>query len=287
MPFRTDAEIVDLATQASSDLGQPRCRFISPLLPLIGMTDREARAIEFPNDTPEYQSAMATAFETGKTSSCGLIVEAAWRYAGVQDPLLDQSYYDRVSKGKYVIVAEQEIGKKNDAWVSGIPWVEGTPLPLPGDALIIGCQSCGESWARGTANLEHGYTIVAYDPAGEGIHHSVDGGQPGVKARTRALVQVWTGTNAEGKRTGELWASTVTEDGVIPIASDGRPLTGRRMVGYVDVSRLPLGEAAGPCVGKQGVAGALIPSSPAGKVAGVALVGTLAYFVARWLSKRK
>lgn len=248
MPFRSDDEIRSMTLEAMAAAGKPRCLFISGLMDLVGLSDRQAADAFFPHDEQVYRDAMSSAFEGGKTSSCGLTTEAGWRYAGVSEPVLDIPYHERVNKGLFVVAQEKKTAEAAGAWVSAIPWVEGTPLPDFGDAPIIGCTSCGEGWARGVKNLEHVYNITAYDPAGNGIHHSIDGGQPGVKFRTRALIEVWTGQLPDGRRTGELWAGTVNDDGSIPLGADGRPITGRRFIGYVSVASLPLGEPLGPCL---------------------------------------
>ena len=295
MSFRTDDEILALADVALGAVGSPRCLFPSGILPLVGMTDAEAAAVEFPYDTEAYQIGMGQAFAQGKTSSCGVVTEIGWRYAGVTAPMLYESYAWRVSKGKYVIVVEQEIAKADGAWVSGIPWVEGTPLPEIGDAPIIGCKACGESWARGTTNTEHEYTVLCYDPIGGGVHHTIDGGQPGIKLRTRGLVEVWTGTDAEGRRTGELWASTVDDKGNIPVGYDGRPVTGRRFVGYTNVAKLERGEPQGPCFGTPptpdaGTGPVASVARAAGKgllVVGLGLAAAVAYLAAKELAGKR
>lgn len=273
---------------AEADLGEvgsPRCLFATGVLRLVGMSDTEAAPYFFPYDTPAYQKAMGAAFESRKTSSCGVATEVGWRYAGVDAPLLYEPYAQRVAKGKFAVVAEQMIAQQNKAWVSGIPWVEGTPLPDIGDAPIIGCTSCGAAWARGVSNLEHEYTILAYDPAGHGIHHSVDGGQPGVKLRTRALVEVWTGHDGQGRRTGELWAAAVTDGGKIPLGSDGRPATGRRFVGYTSVVRLPLGDPEGPCWWSSGD-GSSASASRGKRVLAVTALAAAAFLAARAWKRR-
>lgn len=280
-----------MALEAMADAGSPRCLFPSGILPLVGLDDMQAAPYFFPFDTPAYQKAMGQAFMSGKTSSCGLTAEVGWRYAGVTAPILYESYADRVSRAKYVIVADIEVAKNDDAWMSGIPWVEGTPLPDVGDMPIIGCKGCGDSWARNVSNLEHAYTILCYDPAGRGIHHSIDGGQPGVAFRTRALVEVWTGQDAQGRRTGELWAAKVNDDGTVPLAADGRPLTGRRFVGFASVPRLARGEPEGPCLSGQG--GALDRLvSPGGQrvvkvVGAAAALGLLAFLAKRYAERSR
>jgi len=282
MPFRSDEEILDMTRVAMIEAGSPNCLFTSGCLPLNGFTDREAAPFFFPYDSEAYQSAMSSAFEKGGTSTCGLLTEDGWRYAGVDAPVLYEPYNDRVAHGKYVVMMEKIIAEDAGAWQSAIPWIEGTPLPMHGDAPIIGCTSCGSGWARGVKNLEHEYVFLCYDPAGNGIHHSIDGGQPGVKLRTRALVEVWTGETSDGRRKGELWASTVNDDGSIPLAYDGRPVTGRRFIGFTRVAQLPRGAPQGPCLWEPGLV-ERVTSSTAGKlVLGASAVALLAALVKRY-----
>ena len=283
MPLRTDEQILQMTLEAMAAGGEVRCLFLSGLIPLVGLTDRQAADAFFPFDTQAYRDGMSSAFEGGKTSSCGLTTEAGWRYAGVSASSLYEPYSDRVSRGKYVVAEEMAIAKAAGTWVSAIPWIEGTPLPDVGDAPIIGCTSCGDGWARNVKNLEHIYNVACYDPIGNGVHHSIDGGQPGIKWRTRALVQVFTGETSDGRRQGELWAAAVDDNGQVAMAADGRPVTGRRFIGYVSVPGLPRGAPEGPCIASSSVA-SLVKRSAKPLFFGGMAVG-LAYLLGRMLRK--
>ena len=263
-PFRSDDEIRAMAIEQAGAHGEPRCRFVTGVLPLAGMTDVEAADLFFPADPHDVAVAMAKGMST-----CGLTTEVGWRFANVLADVLYKSYQARLKKSEFAVTMEKVIAGENDTWVSAIPWVEGTPLPDVGDAPIIGCKSCGEAWARNVTNLEHEYTVVANDPKGGGLHHSVDGGQPGIAFRSRCWIEVWTGTNAAGQRTGELWAGTCNAQGEPQIAYDGRPVSGRRAIGYTRVTGLPLGPSNGPCVGGSALAQV---AKKSGKILAVAAV---------------
>lgn len=269
---------------AMAESSEARCLVLSGLIPLVGMDDVQAAPWFFPFDTPAYQQAMGMAAKNNKTSLCGITTEVGWRYAGVQDPMLYGPYADRVSKGQYTVAQQLAFAKQVGAWVDALPWIEGTPLPGVADAPIIGCTSCGEGYARGVKNLEHEYSIACYDPdLGPGIHHSIDGGQPGVAWRTRGLVEVWTGELPDGRRKGELWAAGLDKSGQVVLAADGRPVVGRRFLGYSSIDLLPRGAPEGPCIAPSSVASTVKRAGKPLVVVG-ALVA-LAYGLSRWLSK--
>lgn len=258
MPFRTDDEIRRLSDDAMSAYGEPRCLFMTGVLPLAGLSyentatrDEYVRRV-FPFD--EWKVAYQYA---ATASACGIVTEIGWRYAGVDWPVIYQPYTKRVAKGQFAVVEEIKAGKVcacascakvQGCWIDTVHWTEGGQLPLPGDAPTIGCASCGGDWSRNSFNGEHEYTVLCYDPDVPGTYHSLDGGQPGIAFRTRATVQVFTGEDSEGRRTGELWVAAVDKQGRPLMASDGRPSTGRRMVGYVSVPGLQRHAAEGPCL---------------------------------------
>lgn len=269
-PYRSDAEIVAMIEAAASEYGKPRCLFLSGLLPYanpgLETNDPVYQQATFPNDTPAYQQAASRT-----SSSCGLWTENAWRYAGVDDPDLWVPYADRVAKGgiHFTVARQKYFATQVGAWQDAIHWEEGTPYPEPGDSIIIGCASC-PGFARGTANLEHEMTLGAWDTGPSGpIFHSLDGGQPGFHVRTRALVPV----------AGELWAAAVSSDGSVPLSYDGRPVTGRRVLGWTRVDKLPLVPNGNECITSTGASlpgvdggGLLLP------LAGGAVVAALLAF---------
>lgn len=256
--YRTDAEIVALIEQAAAAAGKPRCLFLSGLLPYanpgLEIDDPVYQKATFPFDTEAYQIAASRT-----SSTCGLWTENGWRYAGVDDPILYLPYADRVAKGQFAVVEEMRFAKQVGAWVDAIHWTPGSALPEPGDAVIIGCSSCPD-YARGTANLEHEFTFGAWDTNAEGgtIFHGLDGGQPGFHVRTRAFVEVG----------GELWVGAVNAQGVAGLSYDGRPAVGRRVLGWTDVTRLPLVNNGNECITSTG---APLPGEAGGLLLPVAL----------------
>lgn len=263
----TDEQIYALMSDTAAGLGEPRCHMAAALLPLVGLSyaDPNTRAAYvaavYPYDTQTDAYAMAAV-----QSSCGLVSEIAWRAAGVSDAGLYTPYASRVAHGQQAVAYEKKVATAAGAWLDCVTWIEGMPLPAATDTLIIGCNGCGSGWARNVYDGEHEFVVLA---AQDGYYHSIDGGQPGIGLVTRAFVQVYTGQNGQGQRTGELWASTVDRKSGQPLlASDGRPSTGRRVVGFSQGALLPYGmPTQGTCAGG-GVSGAL---SSAVNTAGSAL----------------
>lgn len=238
MPFRSDAEIESYLEAAMAEIGRPRCLFIAGLIDKMGLEpqDIEYHQLAYPFDDPAWAKIAAP-----QQSGCGLVTRAGWRFAGVQAPEIYLPYQELVVKGgtHFVVAYERQFAIDVGAWVDAIPWVEGTPLPGPSDSVIIGCASCPD-FARGTANYEHEFTFGAWDPEIPWISHNLDGGQPGTAFRSRGWVEVWTGTNAAGQRTGELWCGAINDKGEMATTYDGRPATGRRALGYVNTALLPM-----------------------------------------------
>ena len=248
----SDEQILQAAQDLQAHLGEPRCLFIAGALPLIGLAYADTKTRDeyvqqlymwgvFPYENGEYQCTerqRVSAYNMASAqSSCGITTRRVWRYAGVDAPQIYDFYGNDNRLGsavRYEISFAQSVG----AWVSGTPWVEGTDFPREGDASVIGCSSCGPSYVRGGIfGGEHEFTTVCWL---DGLMHSVDGGQPGIALRTRALVEVWTGEDKDGRRTGELWAGAVDANGNCPMGADGRPATGRRYVGFSSAALLPL-----------------------------------------------
>lgn len=301
----SDADIIADARAMARELGAPRCLFIDQALALItdprlgysienGATrdayvaalylDLIVPRIDGAYDISEQKLKQAYAAASAQ-SSCGITTEAIWRYAGVDDPRLFMWYPDRAAKGGsyYAVSLEVDIAKDHGAWRSGIPWVEGTPLPEPGDAPIIGLMQ-DPSFTRGGGFAgEHEFTVVSWLG---GLCHSVDGGQPHIDLRTRGVVEVWTGTNADGARTGELWFGQVDkETGEMAIGHDGRPVSGRRAIGYTDVSALPLSGSAS-CLEETGAISSL-RRAPWKQIGAGVLVGGAVLALAYYLVGRK
>ncbi len=262
------AEIIELARAAAAAYGEPRCAFIMGCLFLDGAAyadpDRRDQYVEElyfymvngiddgDHDYHPTDQQRSGAYSMASVqSTCGVLTRRVWRYARVAMPAL-YDFYGQGNRIGTAVSAEMKFAQDNGAWISGIPWVEGSPLPEPGDAMIIGCSSCGGEWSRNSFNGEHEYTIVATAKDGDddeidSIHYSIDGGQPGINLRTRKMLQVWTGENASGARTGELWVGALDKDGYCAVDNSGRPLTGRRTIGFSSAGLLPVYDDAPAC----------------------------------------
>ncbi len=253
-------EIRQLCEEQASDAGEPACQFIGTALPLDGLAyaDPETRDEyvaqlylwgvfdQLPDgsyDCTEAQLKQAYAMAAVQ-SSCGIVTRRVWRGAGVDAPQI-YDFYAEPNRIGSAITYEDKFAAENGAWSSGIPWTEGTPWPALGDAFVIGCTSCGGDWSRNSFNGEHEANVVGLGD--EGIVYTLDGGQPGVALRTRQVLEVWTGEDDEGRRTGELWCGAVERDGSCATDSSGRPLTGRRFVGISRAADLPLRGTAPAC----------------------------------------
>lgn len=238
MAFRSDDQIRAWIEDSMGEIGFPRCLILAGLLPNIGLepTDEQYQRFVYEYDDPAWAAVAAP-----QQSGCGLFTGAGWRWAGVQAPILYMPYQERTSKGGiyYAVSHEMNFAKEHDTWVSALPWVEGTPLPGPSDAPIIGMEGGGYDFVRNTAAVTHEFTVGAWDPDVPSVSHNLDGGQPGTAFRSRAWIEVWTGEDSSGRRTGELWCGAVNDDGSCTLAYDKRPATGRRCIGYTNTAGLP------------------------------------------------
>lgn len=284
----SDAQIADGIARVVQTIGHPRCLFIRGVQPLAGLSyaNEKTRAAYVAAGWPFDTEASAYA-QARDQSSCGIMTEVGWRYAGVVDPdgVLYMPYAKRVNHGGtwYAVSRELFLAQHYGCWVDAVHWREGMALPREADAMIIGCSACGPSWGRGGGFFgEHEFPICLWGE--DGLMHSIDGGQPGVAYRTRCLVQVWTGSDSQG-RTGELWCGAVDKHGACAIGADGRPLSGRRVMGWTDVAGLQLqanGNDCGPGAAGQGlfgIAGADEALEIAGYVAGAAVAAEVLFGV--------
>jgi hypothetical protein len=243
----TDQEMqADIQRQIDSgELSGVRAKILAPELRLIGTepTDTIYIANVFPFDNFEDAKVFSP-----RLSGCGLVTETGWRgpYDGdvrkvglVDDDRLYMPYAERNKRGgTYQAVSlEYDIAIKHKALVSAEPWVEGTPMPSVGDAVIMGNNTA--AYARGKYLYQHEATVAYWRKDTPGVATSIDGGQPGVALRTRAFVEVWTGKRGTA-RSGELWCGDLQPDGECPLDASGRPLKGRRVVCYVNVDKLRL-----------------------------------------------
>jgi hypothetical protein len=244
----TDAEIVAAAREAidAGFVTGTAARVIPVLLPLLDLGPNDAlfRAATYPFDSPASAKQMAA-----EQSGCGLYVEVGWRgpdpHKGlVDDARLHLPYGKRCTQGGvlYAVTLEGVIGREHGALVSGMPWIEGTPFPLPADCLVMGMRG-NPAFARGPGvNTEHACTALHWHESevlNGTVLSSLDGGQDGNhnRVRTRALVEVWTGRRGD-LRTGELWAANLDKQGRYALGADGRPTWGRRVMHFIDVSKL-------------------------------------------------
>jgi hypothetical protein len=178
-------------------------------------------AFEYPYDTPAAANAMGAS-----QSSCGLTVRGAWRAAGVAMDDLYLPYAQCVAAGRYAVASEKAIATQWGAWSDAVTYDPSVGSPDVGDAVIIGCSSCGGTWSEGGGfGGEHEFLVGAIDPSGSPtgpVYWSIDGGQPGIRQCKRVLVRAGS----------ELWMSAVDANGNAPLGAGGRPVAGRRIIGW-------------------------------------------------------
>lgn len=154
-------------------------------------------------------------------STCGLTGKGYVTLLGSDHRVLLAPYLPRDGQAIADLVL---VARDGGAWRTPEP--QGLE-PLAGDVILIGHMlhdgSPDPAYVRGTRATEHIVIMTGRDGQ---LLESVEGGQPGVERRTRRVVRV-------GR---ELWLAH-TEHGVGP---DGRPLVGRRVVGWLSVGDLPL-----------------------------------------------
>lgn len=226
-----DAAICDLIRARLDALSPRRVLALAALLPLVGLEpiQQAYRAAMYPFDPPSEWEGLS------KKSDCGKTTEIGWRAAGVKDARLYMPSGVRGARGGdlYPVTLERAIAQKWGGWRSPDP--KSQALPLDGDAVIIGCSAPG-IWGKGGYAKEHEFTVGTLDRLngyGEGATiHNIEGGQPGVHGRTRALV--WCGPNGT-----ELWCASLDSDGAYAIDPvDARPTRGRKVLGWVDTDAL-------------------------------------------------
>lgn len=238
MPYLSDLAITSAIPYAT--LSDRRRNHIRPQLPLIGLDPGE-RAYEdglYPLDAParrpdlaKHQSTCCVLGNVGlreiQVDDDRLWVPADFRGAGRFPP----GYTGK--RGTLTFISmEVEIARSMGAWVT--PDAGTRPLPVEGDLVIDGNEAPG-AWAKPPTTFRgsHIYTVIGVDAQASGdsyLVHSVDGGQPGIRVRTRALSYL---------PNGELWARHVADDGAAsPIEADGRPARGKRVQGWIDLDLL-------------------------------------------------
>jgi hypothetical protein len=157
-----------------------------------------------PGESASLQKAL------GDMSGCGLVVAGIWRELGVTAPELEPPY--RTGSGISRLVA---IARRAGAW---IPF-SADRRPSPGDAVLVGA---------GPGETEHVYTVISVSEDGDNaVVESIDGGQRDAARQETisAKQRVW-----KGRR-------DIVFAGSDPGAASA---AGRTIVGWIDVTRLPL-----------------------------------------------
>lgn len=217
--------------QLQTDLGQldpVRASILLSLIPLIDLDPQDPDYVAnlYPFDDPAQAKQLAL-----HQSSCGITTEVGWRAVPVDEPVLYTPIGKRSSTGgrQYPVALERDDALKWDASTECTIWTGGKPWPTPGDAMIVGCASCQGVWSKDTFRSEHEFTVARVEA--DGTIWSADGGQPGVRIRKRRLVEV--------PSRKELWVAQLETDGSVRMdASDMRPMVGRRVLCYIDASKL-------------------------------------------------
>lgn len=231
MTFRTDAEIVALAQRSIPKLSPNRAAVLAALIPMMGLevSAPEFLAKVYRHDHPSRRLALARA-----QSSCGLVREYALEQCGLQDARIHLGADVRAVRGGvlYPVSLELQIAREKGALRTPDP--KRRDLPLEGDGLVIGSSGRGV-WGKGGFGGEHMATVVAVEGQVSGSAFEVDtidGGQPGIHGRTRALV--WCGPRGD-----ELWAASLDAAGAYVFdPADMRPTKGRRVLAWTDAEAL-------------------------------------------------
>ena len=231
----SDALLMDTLRKNMDNMNGVRLAVLDSLVDLVGCdtSDPQYYNVVYAYDPANQRLGLAT-----HQSGCGLVTEVGWRGAGVRSAQLRFPVGVRSSKGGvlYPVALEKSIAQDSKAWVEP---AQGK-RPLDGDAVIMGCAQCPGVWGQGTYVMEHEFTIALLERSmhfdGTDLVHSIDGGQPGVRLRTRALVE----TVVNGRF--ELWAANLATNGGYMLDAVGRPTVGRRVMGWSDVDALPIQE---------------------------------------------
>ncbi len=247
----TDAELLAaISDYAQRCLGPRRAAIVNTLVPLVGLDPSSPvyQAKLYHDDPPSRRSALAVGSATEHAQSgCGVTVEYGLvEGAGVKDPRFRLGFDVRGARGGLLspITLQMEVAKAAHCWHDTTVHVEGDSLPLEADNVVVGLKGGGLAWNRTAFATEHTATIALraeLPTRGPRLVHVIEGGQPGIRAHTRALVEVWTrAAGDDGRRSGELWLANVMDDGQgeIPLDADGRPHVGRRVLGWCDVDGL-------------------------------------------------
>ncbi len=175
-----------------------------------------ALGLMLPFDAPQA----ARDYLRSGVSTCALLARGYLLLLGADHLVLNAPYLRRVGRAVSDVV---QVARDAGAWRTPEPGA----TPHPGDVVLIGHMTHDgrpdPAYVRGTKATEHVLLVTALRGH---LLDSVDGGQPGVERRTRQVMRV-------GR---ELWLGH-TEHGTGP---DGRPLVGRRVVGWLSIADMAL-----------------------------------------------
>lgn len=228
----SDAELAERIAVEVATLGPERAAALFAARGLLGLepTDPRYREIVYRYDHASRRAALAAG-----QSGCGLVRETILEAAGWRDPDVARGADIRGALGGLIAPITLELRRARQRGGT----IEGADLatfrPIPADGIVMGCKSCPGVWAKGSIAVEHMATVVAVDAQAGGasyVVHCCDGGQPGVHARSRAIVL------GCGPRGDEVWAANLDATGAYAIdPADRRPTKGRRVLVFLDFDR--------------------------------------------------
>lgn len=228
----SDAELAERIAVEVATLGPERAAALFAARGLLGLETSDPRYREL---VYRYDHASRRAALAAGQSGCGLVRETILEAAGWRDPDVQRGADIRGAMGGVVAPITLELRRARQRGGA----VEGERLadyrPIPGDGIVMGCRSCPGVWGKGALAHEHISTVAAVDAQTGGasyVVHGCDGGQPGVHARTRAIV---LGCGPKGD---EVWCANLDASGAYEIdAADRRPAKGRRVLAFLDLDR--------------------------------------------------
>lgn len=228
----SDAELVERIGAEVATLGPERAAALFAARGLLGLEPSDPRYREL---VYRYDHASRRAALAAGQSGCGLVRETILEAAGWRDPDVARGADIRGALGGLIAPITLELRRARQRGGA----IEGADLatfrPIPADGIVMGCKSCPGVWAKGSIAVEHMATVVAVDAQAGGasyLVHDVEGGQPGVHARTRAIVL------GCGPRGDEVWAANLDASGAYEIdPADRRPTKGRRVLAMLDFDR--------------------------------------------------
>jgi len=228
----TDAGLAERIGHEVATLGPERAAALFAARGLLGLETSDPRYREL---VYRYDHASRRAALAAGQSGCGLVRETILEAAGWRDPDVARGADIRGALGGLLapITLEHRRARQRGGAIEGADLA--TYRPIPGDGIVMGCRSCPGVWAKGSIAVEHMATVCAVDEQTGGasyVVHCCDGGQPGVHARTRAIV------SGCGPKGDEVWAANIDATGAYEIdPADRRPTKGRRVLAMLDFDR--------------------------------------------------